>query len=98
VLIFNTSFYIDHADVEAWGRWTAERLLPEVEKAVGAVKVELFEVVSAESEESRVFSVQWRCDEEQLARVDDVLAELLKECITVIGVSATHFSSIMRRI
>jgi len=99
VLIFNTSFYVSEGSVEDWKQWLNERLFVGVNKQVGALPTEVFEVVSARPEENRIFSVQWRCNDlGQIQQVDDCVASVLSSLKTRFGESATHFSSIMKKL
>jgi hypothetical protein len=99
VLIFNTSFYVSEGAVEAWKVWLNEQLFSKVDQQVGALPTEVFEVVSARPEENRIFSVQWRCsDLGQIQQVDDCVASVLSSLKALFGESATHFSSIMKKL
>jgi hypothetical protein len=99
VLVFNTSFYVSEGSVADWKLWLDEQLFAEVGKQVGVLPTEVFEVVSARPEENRIFSVQWRCaDFEQIQQVDDCVATVLLTLKSQFGESATHFSSIMKKL
>ncbi len=99
MLIFNTSFYVSEGSVEAWKHWLNDQLFVEVNKQVGELPMEVFEVVSARPEENRIFSVQWRCsDLGQIQQLDDCVASVLSSLKTLFGESATHFSSIMKKL
>lgn len=99
MLIFNTSFYVSEGSVDDWKLWLDEQLFAEVGKQVGTLPTEVFEVVSARPEENRIFSVQWRCDDlGQIQQVDDCVAAVLTTLKAQFGESATHFSSIMKKL
>ncbi len=99
MLIFNTSFYVNEALIEDWKRWLNEQLFVEVNQQVGALPTEVFEVVSARPEENRIFSVQWRCNDlGQIQQMDDCVASALSSLKALFGESATHFSSVMKRL
>lgn len=99
MLIFNTSFYVSEGSVEDWKQWLNEQLFVEVGKQVGDLPTEVFEVVSARPEENRIFSVQWRCSQlGEIRQVDDCVASVLSTLQAQFGESATHFSSIMKKL
>ena len=99
MLIFNTSFYVSEGSIEDWKRWLKEQLFAELDKQVGTLPTEVFEVVSVQPEENRIFSVQWRCASwEAIQQVDDCVASVLTSLNAQFGESATHFSSIMQKL
>lgn len=90
---------MSEGSVDDWKQWLDEQLFVEVGKQVGALPTEVFEVVSARPEENRIFSVQWRCsDLGQVQQLDDCVATVLSSLKTQFGESATHFSSIMKKL
>lgn len=100
MLIYNTSFYVNEALIEAWKRWVDEHLFKAVDKQVSGLSGEVFEVVSATSEGNIiVFSVQWRCANfEQIQQLDACVAGILPTLKYQVGDSVAHFSSIMKKL
>ena len=100
MLIFNISFYVNETSLISWKQWIDEVLFKGVDSRVSGLSVEVFEIVSARTEQdSIVFSVQWRCaDIEQIQQLDDCVAGILPALKPKFGESVAHFSSIMKKL
>lgn len=97
--IFNTSFYVPESRFGKWQEWLQSHLFPATEKVVAGVSAEIFEVVSARPDESRIFSVQWRCHTIfEIEKLDTCVAAVLRDFGATFGEEATHFSSVMKRL
>jgi hypothetical protein len=99
VFVFNTSFYVADMHHRSWLQWLRLEMKPAMEQAFPGLPSEVFEVVSISAEGNRVFSLQWRCeDENQVACVDALVAERLADLTRQYGEGITHFSSVMQAI
>lgn len=97
--VFNTSFYVVDLYQKKWEQWLHFEMIPAVGKTIPGLAVEIFEMVSVHSGNSRVFSVQWRCsDVAQTENLDSCIAELLAGLTSQFGEKVTHFSSIMKKL
>ncbi len=97
--IFNTSFYVAESRFGKWEQWLQVHLFPATEKVIAGVSAEIFEVVSARPDESRIFSVQWRCRTiYEIEKLDTCVAEVLLGFASAFGEETTHFSSVMKRL
>ena len=94
--LFNASFYIEENDILAWNSWVRGEFLPRVEEASGGLKGEQYEVISSRAGSMRIFSIQWRCVEEELDILDKVVAEQLGNYQAQGADPSTWFCSIMK--
>lgn len=96
MFLFNASFYLEENGFLAWNSWVKGEFLPRVEKASGGLKAEQYEVISSRAGTMRIFSIQWRCVEEQLDILDSVVAEQLEIYRSRGADPSTWFCSIMK--
>ena len=96
--IFNTSFYVNIPFYEKWEKWLNDTLIPEISGKFPDFDVEIFEVVTPCADDSKTFSVQWRCsDISDTKQLDLFLTDFYHQLPNLFGENVVHFNSIMKK-
>jgi hypothetical protein len=97
MFIFNTTFSVNNARVDEWRNWIGQNYLPMVGAMMITNGVEIFEVMMAEQDNSRTFSVQWRClAPDHLEAINQTTNRLHNQLAAVFGEDCLHFSTILK--
>lgn len=82
-----------------WKQWLEFEMFSAIALKFPGLTHEVFEIVSVNSGNNKVFSVQWRClNANQAKELDSCVADLLGHLTKQFGEEVTHFSSIMKKI
>ncbi len=99
LFIFNTSFYVSDLHCRQWEQWLEFELFSAIALKFPGLTHEVFEIVSVNSGNNKVFSVQWRClDLNQTQELNSFMVDLLGHLTKQFGEEVTHFNSIMKKI
>ncbi|WP_075603380.1 DUF4286 family protein [Saccharicrinis aurantiacus] len=99
MFVFNTTFVVTVAAFEKWHAWQKGTYMPLLKNLLPGAEVKTFEVLSADQQEGRTLSVQWRVatptDLEVLNKQSPVV---LGQMASEFGSDALFFSSILKEI
>jgi len=95
--IYNTTFSVANTHISKWKKWLQQSYFPTVGSLMVTNGVEVFEVLTVNEEDSKTFSVQWRCMEpDHLDMVNKTSTEALQSIPVIFGEACLHFSSILQ--
>lgn len=97
MFVFNTTFSVKNSRLDDWHKWINEQYLSEIGALMITNGVEIFEVMMAQQDDSRTFSVQWRCMiPEHLEVINKKTTELHNQLPSVFGEDCLSFSTILK--
>ena len=97
MFVFNTTFSVKNSRLEEWNRWINDAYLPEIGALLITNGFEIFEVMMADQDDSRTFSVQWRCMiPEHLEIINQKSTELYNQLPELFGEECLHFSTVLK--
>ena len=97
MFIYNTTFSVALTHIGKWKKWLQESYFPAIGALMVTHGVEVFEVLTVNEEDSKTFSVQWRCMEpDNLDLVNKTSTEALQSVPVLFGEACLHFSSILQ--
>lgn len=97
MFIFNTTFVLDPTSLEAWEHWMKTNYFPLIREIVPGAVVKTFEVMLAQQDGERNFSVQWSAaTPEELAIINRQSNTLLKLLSQEFGTKCLSFSTILK--
>lgn len=96
--IFNTTFLVNENRVAEWHNWIKDVYCPTIGGQMLTHGFEVFEVISVTDDQSRTFSVQWRCESSShLEQIDEISANVIKAMSHHFGESVLHFSTVLQQ-
>ena len=97
MFVFNTTFSVKNTRLDEWRQWINNTYLPEIGALLLTNGVEIFEVMMTDQEDSRTFSVQWRCMfPDHLETINQKTTELYNRLPDLFGEDCLHFSTILK--
>jgi len=87
MFVFNTTFVVTPSAFEKWQAWHKGTYMPLIKNIMPAAEVKTYEVLSANQDEGRTISVQWK------VATPDYLSVLNKQSPVVLGQMASEFGS-----
>ena len=97
--IFNTSFYVNAPFYERWEKWLNDILFPAISDKFPNIDVEVFKVVTPCADNSKTFSVQWRCNNiNDTKQLDLFVTDFYCQLPRLFGEDVVHFNSVMKKL
>lgn len=97
MFIFNTTFVIDPSTIDGWEYWMKANYFPIIKEIVPGALVKTFEVMIAQQDGERNFSVQWTVSTpDELSVVNRQSNTLLKLLTQEYGAKCLSFSTILK--
>jgi hypothetical protein len=99
MFIFNTTFLVNPDRVKEWQQWMVDTYCPAIGGQMVTHGFEVFEVMASNGDDSRTFSVQWRCESSDLIeQIDDISAKVINAMNHHFGESVLHFCTVLQQV